>query len=538
MTGKAAPLTAMLLLVAGLCLHAQAKVEQYKRFETSLLYTPGGNGFKDITLKATFIHDDTTVTVSGFYDGNGIYRIRFMPAYTGIWRFTTSSDVPQLNNQKGSFECVRAAPGNHGMVKVAGVFGFGYADGTPYFPFGTTAYAWTHMSDPLQEITLAALKPSGFNKIRMCVFPKFYNLVTEEPMLYPFEVKGVKTDSNGKVSKAWDFEKFNLAFFRHLEKRIDDLAGLGIEADLILFHPYDKGQWGFDTMPEEVNLRYIRYITARLSSFKNVWWSLANEWDYVRSKTIADWDLFAGTVVQNDPYRHLLSIHGATATYYDYWKPAFTHVSIQDEAPVQSLYAAALLRNIYRKPVICDEVGYEGNLKSRWGRYTPQEMLYLIVNGVMAGAYVTHGECYMYGNGKDTIFWAKGGRFRGESWKRIGFLRKMIEACPHSLQMADISRDNQTSTAGEGYYFVTLGKEAGNNWKFSLPVKNADYKRLGAGVKFRVEVIDTWNMTVTACPQTFETKTDEDGYRVSDKSGGTVALPARPYIILRITAMP
>ena len=26
----------------------------------------------------------------------------------------------------------------------------------------------------------------------------------------------------------------------------DRLNRLGIEADLILFHPYDKGRWGFD----------------------------------------------------------------------------------------------------------------------------------------------------------------------------------------------------------------------------------------------------------------------------------------------------
>ena len=56
-------------------------------------------------------------------------------------------------------------------------------------------------------------------------------------------------------------------FFQHLEKRIDQLNRLGIEADLILFHPYDKGRWGFDAMSNEVNVRYIKYITARLASF-------------------------------------------------------------------------------------------------------------------------------------------------------------------------------------------------------------------------------------------------------------------------------
>ena len=63
-----------------------------------------------------------------------------------------------------------------------------------------------------------------------------------------------------------------------------------------------------------------------------------------KAKTVDDWKLLTKTVVENDPYRHLCSIHGATATYFDYWMPEFTHVSIQDEAPVLSSTASATLR--------------------------------------------------------------------------------------------------------------------------------------------------------------------------------------------------
>lgn len=70
---------------------------------------------------------------------------------------------------------------------------------------------------------------------------------------------------------------------------IDSLASFGCEADLILFHPYDKGYWGFDSMPMEVNLRYLQYLQARLSSFHNVWWSLANEYDLVKQKSEDEW---------------------------------------------------------------------------------------------------------------------------------------------------------------------------------------------------------------------------------------------------------
>jgi hypothetical protein len=60
----------------------------------------------------------------------------------------------------------------------------------------------------------------------------------------------------------WDFTRFVPAYFQRLERRIFDLRDLGIEADLILFHPYDFGAWGFDRMPAEVNDRVLAYLVA------------------------------------------------------------------------------------------------------------------------------------------------------------------------------------------------------------------------------------------------------------------------------------
>ena len=72
------------------------------------------------------------------------------------------------------------------------------------------------------------------------------------------------------------------------------------------------------------------------------------------------WDTFTHTVVGNDPYSHLCSIHTYTAKYYKYWEPEYTHASIQDQAPVEGFGRAATVKNIYKKPIIFDEVCYEG----------------------------------------------------------------------------------------------------------------------------------------------------------------------------------
>src|SRR5436305_2101684 len=72
-----------------------------------------------------------------------------------------------------------------------------------------------------------------------------------------------------------DYTRFVPAFFQNLEKRIEQLQALGIEADLILFHPYDH--WGYALMPPEVDDAYLAYVVARLAAYRNVWWSVANE---------------------------------------------------------------------------------------------------------------------------------------------------------------------------------------------------------------------------------------------------------------------
>lgn len=511
---------------------SQETVECWDRFELTLKHTEKGNPFDKVKLSATFVCKGEKKTVDGFYDGNDVYKIRFMPTNAGEWSYSTSSNASSLNGKKGSFTAIASTGNNHGMVMVDGEHNFKYADGSRYYPIGTTAYAWTHMKEDVQEATLTTLEKTGFNKVRMCVFPKNYALVKDIPPLYPFEIKEIKKDTKGNEVFVWDFEQFNPVFFQHLEKRIDQLNAMGIEADLILFHPYDKGRWGFDSMPNEVNVRYLKYLSARMSSFRNIWWSMANEWDYVKAKTVADWDLLAQTITKADPYGHLCSIHGATATYYDYWKPMFSHVSIQDEAPVMSSTSSATLRQIYRKPVVCDEVCYEGNLTSRWGRLSPQQMTHFFLNGVLGGVYVTHGECYQ--EDSDPIFWAQGGKLKGSSWKSIKFIRGIMEDLPNPLEMADISRDLVTSTAGAGYYIVNLGQDPKEYWLFDLPAKNADYGKIKEGTKFKVEIIDVWNMTVTGYPGVFEATAEKD-YRIYDKDMKGVRVPGIPNVLLRIT---
>jgi hypothetical protein len=502
---------------------AQSTVDRWGVYEIALSGPTNGNPFTDIKFSARFVQGTNSLEAAGFYDGDGVYRVRFMPETEGQWRYTTVSTAPALNGKTGGFEVTKPSAGNHGPVRVAHTYHFAYADGKPFKQLGTTCYVWNLQGDVLEEETLKTLAASPFNKIRFCVFPKRYQWNTNEPPFYPFE---------GKPTKSWDFTRFNPKYFQHLEQRILDLQKLGIEADIILFHPYDEGHWGFDRMAAEADDRYLHYVVARLAGYRNVWWSLANEWDFMRQKKESDFVRFGEIVSRDDPYHHLLSIHNGSKLF-NHTLPWITHASIQNGAAVEEAGRAEMYRDAYRKPVVYDEVKYEGNIESRWGQLSAEEMVFRFWNGTVAGTYVGHGETYK--SDDQILWWSKGGVLKGQSPPRLAFLRQVLEDSPAG-GIEPIDRWQHPEYGGQAslYYLVYLGKEQPASWEFQIPkppqgsgIPPAD------GMKFTVEVLDTWNMTTTSVEGVFTLK-KKDNYFFADKDGRSVPLPGKPYMAIRI----
>ena len=55
-------------------------VEKWGLFEVSLKGPSAGNPFTEQSVSATFRSKNEIVTVDGFYDGDGVYKVRFMPS--------------------------------------------------------------------------------------------------------------------------------------------------------------------------------------------------------------------------------------------------------------------------------------------------------------------------------------------------------------------------------------------------------------------------------------------------------------------------
>jgi hypothetical protein len=491
-------------------------VEQWDVFEAVLHGPAGGNPFEDVQLSARFTSGDRQISVTGFYDGDGIYRIRFMPPSQGAWSYTTQSNRPELANQTGELLCTAPTALNHGPVRVNNTWHFAYADGTAYVPIGTTCYSWVHQPDALEDQTLVTLQVSPFNKVRMCLLPG-----KEAPPFYPYFVHAA-----GK----FDHDRFDPQFFRHFEQRIAELGSIGVEADVILFHPYHKGlmEW-FDELPNSADDFYLRYVVARLSAYRNVWWSLANEYGQVKGKTDADWDHFFQVVAAADPYDHLRSIHNAQK-YYDPNKPWVTHASIQNGLAVSDFGRAVLLRDLCRKPIVLDEVAYEGKLNVRWGDLSAQEMTRRFWLGTIAGTYVGHGETFSSPQGNSWT--SSGGVLMGQSPPRIQFLKEILKSAPDIDPIDESYHTGLGGKAGE-YYLLYFGEAQPAEWLFSLPPDPPNKKALAEGQNYRVDVLDTWNMTITPVDGVF-TLGKQQGYEFHDRQERKITLPAQPYLALRI----
>ena len=488
-------------------------MQQYRIFE--LIFRDPSLKEMDacLPLRAVFTREGKQIQVKGFYDGEGIYKIRFLPLQPGLYRW----EVSGLFSARGEEICLPAEEGDHGPVRAQETH-FVYADGHPYIPFGTTVYALAHQEDALVEKTLESLKKAPFNKIRLCLFPKDYTYNHNEPPFYAFEKK---------EDGAWDVTKPCLSFWQRFERILGRIYAMGIETDLILFHPYDR--WGFASLSMQENLVYLDYVLRRLSAFPGIWWSLANEYDLCEDhKSLSDWEEIEAFVKGNDPFGHLLSCHNCFC-FWDASRKNISHASLQTKG------LAEIPRWIekYKKPVVIDECCYEGDLPDFWGSISGREMVRRFWRCFASGAFCTHGETFL--SEDEILWWAKGGKLKGQSPSRIAFLREIMESLPGPLtpkrdgvltlaqkkgreleeallllpedlrpfvrtiagSMARMEENDRTAhLAGEHEWASHAGEDA-FLWYNDLQCFGRMNLDLPEDHSYRVEYIDTWEMTRT-----------------------------------------
>jgi hypothetical protein len=408
----------------------------------------------ELQVKVMFTKGSRVREASAFIDSSGGHRVRFMPDEQGEWVYEIISGFRDSDNgaSSGRICCTAPREGNLGPVGVISEKDFCYADGTPYYPFGTTCL--TGFRRDQMELTLASIAKASFNKVR------------------------ISLDSC--------FDDFTV-----LEEVLVRLIGLGVEAELLL----DCGAG------ERQAAAFVQQTVTRLAAYRNIWWSLlirgeqaAVEFNKLELLRILE---------DRDPYHHLVTIHSSNPQS-DYGHRSLTHVSLQGMDPSQVSYYARL----YRKPILMEECGCEGDAPTLWGSLPGEEMINRIWESICRGGYAGHGEMFLQPDGHS--WHHDGGSLQGLAVPRITFLRSILEEAPPGLRYMPIFYDAATIGCEGEYYLQYFGIHRFPSRQLQLPEG-----------RYTVEIIDVWNMTVSAVPGVFE-------------QNMTVKLPTLPFYALRI----
>ena len=521
------------------CMHwavlSCAQVDRWGRWEGTWAATNvSGNAF-DVAFsvhltppRALWAIAAPTVTVRGFFDGDDQFKARYMPPALGMWDYRTVSNETALDGQHGSFEVVEPrAKTNHGPVIVApnSTTTLAFADGTPFHAVGTTVYGMFGGDANLTSRTLASLRDSPFNKVRIMAFPSGAG----PPGMLPYEPLG------GAAGAACDLTRFNIPFWRKIEGIVEALGEQGVQADIVLFNLYMQNYPAglkcmggpnastYDMFPDT---RFVRYIVARLASYRNVWWSLSNEWSQCSCK-FADaavnpcpgvrdfsdpgcgpngsnspawdtpiWDELFQHVSAEDPSGHLTSIHN-NGYLYNYSRPWVTHFSVQHTHNKPST-----LWDIYgRKPFVWDEVKYEGNNPANWGSLSAPQMVQRFWWAFATGAYAGHGEvldvepsehCGTDAADGSNSWSGGGGYLCGQSPERIAWFQRYALNTTLHPPFEECEGDDdgfvQTLTCGTEYllfHFYNAHAFANNSFQ---------YINLPTAFKMRQELLQPWEM--------------------------------------------
>ena len=265
-----------------------------------------------------FTHEsgDEIGPVPAYYDGDGIWKIRFSPNLLGIWKGRVDSPHGAIGPvHLGEIECVpNEAPNAHGRLRIdpAHRQRFVWEDGTPFVALGFECdwlFALHQAKPDAFDRALDILTKHGFNYVVTNVYAHSgfsepgHEWVFAPPRLYPWE----------GTNEEPIHSRLNLAFFRDFDAVIAALHERGIVAHLMIHVQNKHVNWP-ERYSDDDDL-YWRYVLARYQAYGNVVWDVGKEsYNYVRMYDDPDYVLDRISFIRRfDGHEHLVTVHDAIA---------------------------------------------------------------------------------------------------------------------------------------------------------------------------------------------------------------------------------
>ena len=336
------------------------QVGRWDRFEISLNNPAAGSQAElNVTYKKP---DGGSVNFWGFYDGDDVWKIRFMPDCLGVWEYSAqfSDGSPGAS---GQFVCVPSdIPGMISKDEANPVW-FGFRGGTHVlvrsFHIGDCFFADTdntvtgeRWNPDMRMAFLDWAQKQGYKMLS--VASHYLNRQSEDRGL------------GWQTPDLWDAasQAPNPEAYRKMERILDDLA-----ARQMMVYPF-AGLFGRDAnFPRDEDRQdvYIRYTLARLAPYWNLLFMVGGPEPHLKSKPYLSHDEInrLGNLIRSlDPFGHLLSVHNPTGDDYFRQEPWVSYVTLQGP---KTLDRAELgedhLRNHHpEKPLYAQETLWPGNI--------------------------------------------------------------------------------------------------------------------------------------------------------------------------------
>ena len=388
------------------------------------------NPFTDATFTGWFELADGTrrVSVDGFCDAadGSVYRIRFMPATPGEYRYSVA--YHQGGFEKTSSGSFGAIDGHRrGPIRVDPQYPWHFiweGTGEHYFFNGTTAYWLMGWKDERTiDYSIERLHRLKINRLRVTIAGRT-NLFYGEPVMvednFTVYIAAWKAENAGDIyHPGFDYTRFELPYWQKFERALRFARDRDVIFSLVLdmndgrVHP---------AAGSEDEHRFIRYAVDRFGAFSNITWDLGDDLDSYRND---EWTHATGTLIEQwDPYRHLATSHPVNPIHQDRTSAWFGFTSFQEWSRTQHAFMLDERRQQQQTgriiPQTNEEYGYEDHYPL-WARGLGSESADTLRRTawdiVMAGGYQTSGESarrgtniwpdtgggWMNGRGDDTM---------------------------------------------------------------------------------------------------------------------------------------
>jgi len=268
-------------------------VARWRRHVVSISNTSySGNPF-ELEVSGIFTHPTTgtVITLPGYYAGNNIWKIGFMPTLTGQWTYTTSSPDTELNSVQGSLNAIESAL--PGMLKADPAHGkkWMFSNGTYAVPI---ALRLEFFFEPTSDTAFAAAADFLKNGVKGHLFE---TRLTDEIGSY----NGGRKDYI--FSGDWRNHQFDTQVWDKMEQRMEVLTERGLGAH-VMFYSDDAGTPGWVGQSTTEAL-VIRYVIARLAGYPILWFNSGIDIAEYRSQADINW--WGQKINALDPYRHPVS---------------------------------------------------------------------------------------------------------------------------------------------------------------------------------------------------------------------------------------